>query len=107
MFNSNTVLALMLLPTHHTSAYTACNSGAGYDFYFNGECNLENFRSAFKDAVFNNPLRTSTGCKNNVDEELAALLNVSSTANLEYAVKEVCKAAQEAKPSVYVILQCL
>jgi len=96
----------MLLPAHLTSAYTACNSGAGYDFYFKGECNLENFRSAFEDAVFNNPLRTSTGCTNTVDEELAALLEVSIIADLEDAVKKVCKAAQEAKPSVYVFPRC-
>ena len=88
----------MLLPAHLTSAYTACNSGAGYDFHFKGECNLENFRSAFEDAVFNNPLRAPTGCTNTVDEELTALFGLSSANGLEDAVKEVCKAAQEAKP---------
>ena len=99
---SNKAILLSLSLPRIISAQTACNKGSGYDIYFKGDCPLENFRNAFEETIFNNPLRTPSGCLNNVNEELAGLFGVAPD-GLEEAVKEVCRTAQEAKPVVYVV----
>lgn len=98
MISNKAILLFLSLP-RIISAQTACNKGSGYDIYFKGDCTLENFRNAFEETIFNNPLRTPSGCLNNVNEELAGLFGVAPD-GLEEAVKEVCRTAQEAKPVV-------
>ena len=74
---------------------TACIKGGGYEITFKKACNKENFLAAFKD-IFDNNLLKPADCANTIEEELAALLGVS-TANLDDGIKAACKAAEDAK----------
>jgi len=92
--HSSAVIALML-PSY---AAAQCIDAAGYDFHINGECNLENFKASFQETVFDNPLRNPS-CAHSIDAELALQLDTTE-AGLAEAVKLVCKAAQDAKPTM-------
>jgi len=92
--HSSAVIALML-PSY---AATQCIDAAGYDFHINGECNLENFKASFQETVFDNPLRNPS-CSHSIDAELALQLDTTEV-GLAEAVKVVCKAAQDAKPTI-------
>lgn len=87
------LLGIVLQPV--AMAQTACIKGGGYEFMFNKACTRDNFLEAFKD-IYTDPLLKPAGCTNTIEEELAALLGVS-TANLEGGIKATCKAAQDAK----------
>ena len=91
-------LLITLLPAY-TAAQTACAKGSGFDFLFQGPCNVASFKAAYNEDIFLNPVRTPTSCANTLDEELAAQFGVATGA-LDAAILAACDQAEKDKPTM-------
>ena len=90
------VASLALLPR---STAIQCAKGSGFTFNFRGQCDIEAFKAAYKEDIYDNEARTPGSCTNTLEQELAAQFQVDTSA-LDDAIKEACTAAQKSKPKM-------
>ena len=60
---------------------------------------VDAFKNAYKEDVFENKARTPATCSNTLEQELAAHFNVAAN-ELDASIKAACTEAQKAKPEM-------